>query len=151
MDKTTILAAIDQAFGHLPRPQIMLRDPTHCEECVDHESVMQTVTPQTISLNEIGNPGWDPVCYIADDAYGYFMPGFVRLALDGDADYAYPYLDQLFFHLGHTDRIAAFNAEQRRAVAQLIDYIGENLLDVIIANCLEIDFDHVTANLAAAS
>ena len=149
MDKDTILAAIDRAFGHIPRPEIMLRDPTHCDECIEHETVMQTVTPQTVSLKEIGNPGWDPVCYIADDTYGYFMPAFVRLALDADQQYAY--LDQLFFHLGHTDRIAAFNAEQRQAVAQLMDYLSENLLEVMIQYHLEIDFDHVTANLAAAS
>ncbi|MEO8609218.1 MAG: hypothetical protein ABI690_15110 [Chloroflexota bacterium] len=149
MDKNTILAAIDQAFGHIPRPEIMLREPTHCEECVDHETVMQAVTPQTVSLHEIGNPGWDPVCYVADETFGYFMPAFARLALDADNHYAY--LHQLFFHLGHTDRIAAFNTNQRQAVAQLMDYLSENLLDVMIANCLETDFDLVNANLAAAN
>jgi hypothetical protein len=148
MDKEAILAAIDQAFGQIPRPEIMLNNPTHCDECMDHESVMQRVTPETISLNEIGNPGWDPICYVADDTFCHFMPGFVRLALDADTHY--DYLVQLFFHLGHTDRISAMNADQRRAVRQLMDYIYENLLDVIVDNCLEIDFDHVNTNLAAA-
>ncbi len=152
MDKDSILAAIDQAFGHLPRPDIMLNNPTHCDECMDHESVMQAVTPQTVSLKEIGNLGWDPICYVSDETFCYFMPGFVRLALEANPDDGhYYYLSQFFFHLGHTDRIPAMNADQRRAVAQLMDYLSENLLDVIIQAHLEIDFDHVTANLAAAS
>ncbi|MBZ0288460.1 MAG: hypothetical protein K8I30_12660 [Anaerolineae bacterium] len=147
MDQATVLAAIDTAFGGLSRPAVMLRNPTHCDECIEHEATMQAVTPGTVSLQEIGNPGWDPVCYIADETFMYFMPGFARLALEADDHYAY--LDQLFFHLGHTDRVAAMNPDQRRAIAQLMDFLEDNLLDVIVNNGLDIDFDHVKASLAA--
>ena len=81
MEKEPILAAIDHAFGHLPRPEIMLREPTHCDECIEHEATMQAVTPGTISLTKSVSR-WDRVCFIADDTYAYFMPAFRAPGLD---------------------------------------------------------------------
>ncbi|MBZ0291330.1 MAG: hypothetical protein K8L99_02075 [Anaerolineae bacterium] len=131
MDKDTVLAAIDKAFGHLSRPQAMVRNPNHCDECADHEAVMQAVTPQTVSLQEVGSPAWDPVCFLSDEAFCYFMPGLARLSLNSGQDY---YLSQFLFHLEQGFRIDPMNAEQRRALAQLIDYIGETMLDEVINN-----------------
>jgi hypothetical protein len=125
MDKQTVLDAIDKAFGHLPRPAVMGRNPDHCDECADHEAVMQAHTPETISLEEVGNPGWDPVCFITDEAFAYFMPGFARLTVDDD------YIYSLLFHLGKTNRIQAFNSEQRGAVAQLMKYVAETMPETL--------------------
>src|SRR5690242_17899206 len=141
MDKDTILAAIDQAFGDLPRPKTMVRNPNHCDECSDHEAVMQAVTPQTITLKEIGNIGWDPVCYLTDEAFCYFMLGFARIALAKPGSYLF----QFFLHLNYepSSRIDAFNREQRRAVKQLVDYIGETMPDKVTANMIDDEWKQV--------
>ena len=92
MDRDTILANINAAFGSLPRPETMVRNPNHCEECVEHEATMQAVTPDSVTLNEIGNPGWDPVCFLNDEAFCYFMPAFARMILsDDENDYIYQF------------------------------------------------------------
>ena len=143
MEKDTVLKAINAAFGAIPRPEMMGRNPNHCDECADHEAVMQGVTPQTITLNEIGSPAWDPVCFISDEAYCYFMPGFARLALDDSGEY----LSQFFFHLDQGFRADAFNREQRHAVAQLVDYIGDNMVEAIINSMAEAEFDRVQKSL----
>lgn len=121
MGKYTVLAAIDQAFGSIPRPEIMTRNPHHCDECEEHERVMKGVTPLNITLKEIGNPGWDPVCYVTDEAYRYFMPGFVRLIFSDD------YLDQFIFHIESRLAPELFTHEQRHAVIQLIDFLKGNI------------------------
>jgi hypothetical protein len=144
MDKDTVIRDVNQIFGHIPRPKIMLRDPNHCEECMEHEAVMQAVTRESISLTEIGNPGWDPICYISDETFVYFMPAFVRLVLEDD------YLFQFFFHLGHTRRLDAFTLDQRRVAAQVISYIGENMTDALTENFLTDDFNRLVDKLADA-
>jgi hypothetical protein len=135
---------IDQAFGSLPRPKTMLCNPNHCDECVEHEATMQAHTPQTISLEEIGNLGWDPVCYISDEAYCYFMPGFARLVLDDDALYT----DQFLFHLDSGFRTDTFNPEQRRAVAQIIEYLGTTILDERTSDILKAEWNRVRDRLS---
>lgn len=140
MNKASVLAAIDRAFGALPRPGTMVRSPNHCDECADHEAVMQAVTPQTVSLEQVGHPAWDPVCFLTDAAFCYFMPGFARLALVGGPQ---TYLDQFLFHLEQGFRTDAFNAEQRRAVLHLLDHIGETLYAEIIDYNLENEFYRV--------
>jgi len=149
MDKDAVLAVVDQAFGHLHRPETMVRDPNHCEECAEHEAVMQAATPQTITLNEIGNPGWDPVCYLSDEAFCYFMPGFSRLALDTSGFY----LSQFFFHLDYDQsfRIKAFDSEQCRATLQLIHYIGETMPDKVTDHMVKDELDRVKERLTDAS
>jgi hypothetical protein len=147
MDKDTILVNINRVFGAILRPETMVRNPGHCDECADHEAVMQGVTPQTVTLNEVGSPGWDPVCFLSDEAFCYFMLGFARLALDDDGEYLW----QFFFHLDQGFRVDAFNTEQRRAVAMLVDYIGDNRIEALIDSMAEAEFDRVQASLVGDS
>jgi hypothetical protein len=120
MEAGRISAAVDKAFGG-DRPGQMGRNPQHCDECAEHEEVMQAVTPETVSLAQVGSPAWDPVCFLSDEAYRYFMPGFVRLALGRGDDY---YLDQFLFHL-ESGRVECLNEEQCRAIAALLDHLYE--------------------------
>jgi hypothetical protein len=145
MDRAAALAAIDRAFGTLARPAVMGRSPQHCDECADHEATMQAVTPETVTLEQVGNPAWDPICYVTDEAFCYFMPGLARLALGTGEDY---YLDQFLFHLEQGFRIDAFTAEQRRAVALLLDHIAAIMLNNPQAD-LDLDrLGHVMDTLA---
>lgn len=126
MEIDTILEVIGRAFSGA-RPAQMVRNPKHCDECAEHEEVMQAVTPQTVSLEQAGSPAWDPVCYLTDEAYCYFMPGFARLTLGRGDDY---YLDQFLFHL-ESGRVACLDEEQCRAAADLLDYLYETKSDEI--------------------
>ena len=76
----SVTATIDREFAG-DRPVVFTRDPVQCPECSEHEATRSRITPLTISLTEVGNPGWDPLCFAANDAFRYFMPGLARLAL----------------------------------------------------------------------
>lgn len=117
-----IQTAIEQAFRS-ERPAPMVRNPDHCDECAEHEETMQAVTPATVSLDRVGNSAWDPVSYLTDEAYRYFMPGFARLALGRGDDY---YLDQFLFHL-ESGRIACLDTQQCRTIADLLDHLYETM------------------------
>ena len=139
MGTDSLLSAIDKAF-ECARPEQMVRNPAHCDECAEHEDTMQSVTPESVSLTQVGSPSWDPVCFITDEAYSHFMPGFARLATGRGDDY---YLDQLLFHL-ESGRIEALDALQCEAVSALLDHLYESMADEIEENMDEKTLGHVT-------
>ena len=82
----------------------------------------------SIGLDELGNPGWDPICFCTSEGFLYYMPALIRLTLDTiDGN---QYLDQFLFHLigdGRDNRrVVACNNEQRAFVARFIEYLIEN-------------------------
>jgi len=123
MDRQRVLAGIDAAFGHVPRPEPMLTNPNHCCECAEHEETLKSVTPDTISMKEVGSPAWDPLCHVSAEAFQYFMPGLARLALRSGEDY---YLDQFLFHL-ETRQTDAFTLAQCRVTLDLLWFAFETL------------------------
>jgi hypothetical protein len=126
MDLQHILQGVDKVFGEVSRPKPLLRNPKHCEECEEHELTLQAVTPDTISLKEAGSPAWDPMCYVTDESFQYFMPGLARLALGKGDEY---YLDQLLFHLDN--RLASLNTQQKNAVWNLLAHLYETMPEEI--------------------
>jgi hypothetical protein len=102
---------VRDAFANVPRPAELGRGTCRCEECAEHEQTLASHTPETITLAELGNPGWDPMCFANDAAFAWYMPAMVRFALTTDL-----YIDQLCFHLALPSRADALTAEQTGAV-----------------------------------
>ena len=115
----------------VPRPE-HFTDYNHCEECAEHDETLCNEDYGTISLEELGNPGWDPLCFCHAEGLKYYMPGLIRLCIESLDDRFY--FSQLLFHLeykGENNRL--FNScsdEQKRFVADFIhhminDYAGK--------------------------
>lgn len=129
MDIGEATAEVATAF-HCSRPARMVRNPGHCDECTEHEEVMQSLTPESVSLNQVGSAAWDPVCFLSDEAYQYFMPGLARLAAGRGKEY---YLDQFLFHL-ESGRIDDLDMRQCRALEDLLDSLYETMVGEIENN-----------------
>jgi hypothetical protein len=115
-----LLARVQQAFGRVPRPE-HFTNYTHCCECFEHDETLRAATPDTIGLAELGNAGWDPICFISVEGFHYYMPALARLALGRGQAY---YLDQLLVHLRWPpERIERMTADQRAALRRLLEYI----------------------------
>ncbi len=97
----------------------------HCDECAEHDQTLLTAEIDTIGLEELGNPGWDPICFSSPEGRSYYMPAFVRLSLD-TVDDAF-YFEQFLFHLEGdgpgNDWLLSCNQEQRRFVADFIRHM----------------------------
>ena len=121
-----ILAAIESAFGKVPRPE-HFTNYSHCEECAEHDAVSRSRDNQSLRIEDIGNAGWDPLCFTAAQGLLYLMPGLARIALSPLASGTDWYSPQLYFHLtcnGAQNRIlGAATARQRQSVAQLLRHI----------------------------
>jgi hypothetical protein len=126
MTDSEMLAQIRGAFGSVARPaQFTNRD--HCCECAEHDAVLQSRDHDSLRIEDVGKPGWDPICFVTDEGFGYWFPALARLALaEVTADHGW-YFEQLLFHLTYEGaanrRCLAATPEQREAVAQFIRHV----------------------------
>ncbi len=110
----------------VPRPE-HFTDYTHCCECQEHDETLQGADIDTIGMQELGNPGWDPICFATPEARLYYLPALIRLSLEtmrGDC-----YLAQLLFHLQwdgpDNDFFRRCNTAQRRYIARFLEHVIE--------------------------
>jgi hypothetical protein len=118
------LDRLTQAFKACPRPEHFTNF-NHCEECAEHDETLRSRTPETLTVDDVGNPGWDPICFISPDGFAYFLPGLARLSFEDSAIGWYG--TQLFWHLisngPNNERFVHCSQQQRRAVADFIAYL----------------------------
>lgn len=114
-------------------------DYKHCEECLEHDETLLGRTIDTIGLEELGSPGWDPLCFCTAEGIKYYMPALIRLSLTTIKDEFY--LEQLLFHLErdgrNNDLVVACSKEQREFIVKFIEYILLNYTNELECNCCE--------------
>lgn len=130
------IAAVQRVFARVPRPEEFIRGTCHCDECLEHDLTLAAHTPASITLEELGNPGWDPMCFASDHAFRYYMPALIRLAFADEY-----YVDQLLFHLNSPGRVEAMTAPEAQAVQAalwaLVENKGQTVLDNLNAQFIE--------------
>jgi len=119
MTRDQIMTHIQKAFGHLRRPKQFIRGTCSCDECREHEAVMQTFNRDSLPLHELDKPSWDPICFASNKAFAYLMPGLAGLVLD----HADAYVSQFIFHTGQPERMAAYTPAQARALIHLLEFL----------------------------
>jgi hypothetical protein len=143
---TELLRAVERAFADVERPEHFTRY-MHCCECAEHDETLRAATPATIGLPELGNPGWDPMCFVSVEGFHYYLPALARLALGRGKDY---YLDQLLCHLRYPpERIARMSADQRLALRRLLEHLFDGRFDEIASETDREWLMNVIAMLAA--
>ena len=100
----------------------------HCSECAEHDETLLRSSIDRISLVELGNPGWDPMCFCSPEGIEYYFPALVRLSLETAENDEF-YFDQLLFHLecgGKENRLFLHcTGPQKEFVASFIEYMIE--------------------------
>ena len=90
----------------------------------------------TIGLDELGNPGWVPICFCSEEGIKYYMPAFIRLSFETIANDFY--FGQFLFHLEYDGKnnklLQSCNIEQRKFIADFIDHMIENHAEEIDEN-----------------
>ena len=109
-----------------PKPE-HFTDYGHCCECAEHDQTLLAFDVDSIGLEQLGNPGWDPLCFSSTEGLIYYMPALIRLIVDTIENPQESYLDQMLFHLikdgPRNSLVIACSAEQRRFVAQFLEYL----------------------------
>ena len=128
MNQEEIKLYVEKVFCGNPVPENYTnRD--HCDECAEHDDTLRSYTPKSIGLEQLGNPGWDPICFVLPKAFKYYFPALVRLALDSEG--LEGYLDQFLFHVtyqGEDSRFFThFSKPEREATLEVLRYIESNM------------------------
>jgi len=122
VDSDKLIAEAKKLFPAEARPGVFIRDPDHCRECAEHEETLQSLDQDSIGMAQLGNAGWDPICFISPGGYKYYFPALVRLAIN-DNDKT-EYIDQFLFNLSfdglENERFKSFSEEQRQFVRKLL-------------------------------
>jgi len=99
----------------------------HCCECAEHDQTLLASDIDSIGLEQLGNPGWDPLCFCSPEGLIYYMPALIRLTVDTIDNPRESYLDQFLFHLikdgPENSLVVACNKEQRRFIAEFLEYL----------------------------
>ena len=113
----------------VPRPE-HFTDRGHCCECADHDDMLRSRDLDSLTISDVGNPGWDPVCFVTDQAFFYYFPALARLALDQPQQGQGWYFEQLLFHLTYEDgtnrRMLAAAARYKEAVLLLLRHVRDS-------------------------
>ena len=124
------LSSIQTFYREFPKPE-KFGNPEHCAECAEHNETLKAHTPESISLAELGNPGWDPICYVdTADQFRYYLPALARLACGQGDDY---YLGQFLFHLNEA-RIQNLDEVERELVADFLEELTSAIPEEIEGN-----------------
>lgn len=138
-----IIRQVQRVFADNPVPE-NYTDREHCEECAEHDDTLRAYTPETIGPDQLGNPGWDPICFVVPEAFKYYFPALVRLALDSESGNSY--LDQFLFHVtyqGEESRFFShFSKAEREITLAVLEHIKFYLSERIKDWNLEQDLDN---------
>lgn len=128
MSDAEVLEAVRRAFSGCPRPE-HFTNYTHCEECGEHDDLLLSRDVDSLQIEDVGNPGWDPICFVSPEGFAYLFPGLARLALNEPSPTHGWYGDQLLFHLtykGQENRhLAHFTPQQRGAVVSFLRHLAD--------------------------
>jgi hypothetical protein len=126
MSDAEVLRRVRAACAPVARPE-RFTDRDHCCECAEHDDLLRARQLDALTIDDVGNPGWDPICFARDEAFFYLLPALARLALDTPAPSRGWYFEQLLFHLTHEGasnrRRRAATPEQRHAVLVLLRHV----------------------------
>ena len=101
----------------------------HCGECGEHDETLLAYDVNAIGVAQLGNPGWDPLCFASVQGLLYSMPALIRLTLETMDKPQERYFGQLLFHLMRDgkdhDLVRACSPEQCACIAGFL----ESLID----------------------
>ena len=149
MTDAETLTHVRKAFGLAARPE-RFTDRDHCCECAEHDDLLRSRDLDSLTVEDVGNQGWDPICFATDEAFLYFFPALARLALDdGTCDRSW-HFEQLLFHLTYeaasNRRLLAATRQQKDAVVLLLRHAQATRRTLVI----EYRLDNVLCQAIAA-
>lgn len=97
----------------------------HCAECYEHDQILREFDRDSIGVEQLGRPAWDPMSFCSASGMKYYMPAMIRLCIDTIDDEFY--LEQFLFHLdvyGEENRLyRQCSMAQRRFIASFLEYL----------------------------
>jgi hypothetical protein len=123
-----VLADLTAVFANAQKPA-QFWDPQHCDECAEHEALLQSRDRDTLGLEDVANPAWDPFAGVTPEGLAYYLPTLARFTFETADSAGDWYGEQLLFHLTsggpYNAFIGACSHTQAAALACFLEYLLE--------------------------
>lgn len=105
-------------YGVPSRP-VQFTNPHHCEECAEANDLLMAQDPKLLDAKDFehSSSSWF-FDMMGDEGLRYFLPGFIRLALDDPEEN----LNLLLFYLG-PKFISTLTDAEREAIFRVLDFL----------------------------
>ena len=121
-----LISAVRQAFSMVSRPErFAIRSPGSDDEVERANSVFASRSPESLQATDVGISACWPENFLTTEACHYYMPGFVRLILEGDAESGFSLDD--FLSILSPGLILTFSHSQRAAIASALEVIRKRV------------------------
>ena len=128
------LADLTSAFASASRPA-QFCNPQHCDECAEHEALLQSHDRETLRLADVATPAWDPFAVSCPEGLAYYLPTLARFTLETSRQGVAWYGEQLLFHLTSGGDYNAFvsvcSHSQAAALAHFLEHLLETRPDLL--------------------
>jgi hypothetical protein len=129
-----ILKAVEAAFSEVERPEHFTNH-LHCEECAEHDQTLLQADRNSLQVDAVTNPGWDPISFCSPQGKAYYLPSLIRFALADAEGSGMPYWQQLLVHLegdGPKNALIEYCSQsQRNAIANFLQHLVESRTSAI--------------------
>jgi hypothetical protein len=127
-----LISDATEVFGKVTRPE-HFTDYTHCCECAEHDETLRAHSPDTITREALGHAGWDPMTFVTNTGFRYFLPALIRMALTGTGDdyYIDQFLSQVIRDGPRNNRWCACTVVERALVLKALHALLETRAEEI--------------------
>jgi hypothetical protein len=134
-----VIARVRDAFSAVQRPEHFTNH-THCDECREHDELLQQRTHETLAIEDVGSQAWNPITMCTPEAFAYWLPALARLALEpmpsGWDWYGYIMLFELRWDGPRNARWQFCSSEQRAAIVSLLEHLeSSRASDIQLYDC----------------
>jgi hypothetical protein len=141
MTDDEIIAQVSAVFGAVPRPEHFTQHPG-CDECAEHDGVLQSHSRQTLSMAEVGSAAWNPITMCTPEAFRYWAPALIRICLEPEDPIYGWYGEQLIGSDLRRDgprneRWLACTDEERQCLSRFLEHVIDTRAPLVDAYDLE--------------
>src|SRR5690349_21427833 len=126
LSDASVLALVHRAFQNLRRPE-HFTNYTHCDECLEHDELLQSRDLSTLAISDVGSQAWNPITMATPEAVAYYLPALARLALEPVPEkfdwYGYIILFELRWNGPRNERWQQCSVNQCAAVSLLLEHM----------------------------
>ena len=124
--KRSVLEGIEAAFMSVSRPA-HFTDYRHCDECCEHDETMRSRDLRTLQLDDVGQLGWSPICFLTPEGFRYYLPAFVRLGLSPGGEAFLADLVEVYLEESYSWHFELFDEQQAIATLRLVQAVREHM------------------------
>lgn len=132
MTDDALLGQVEAAFGAVARPR-HFHDDLDDPEAADHDTLLRSRNRGSLTIEDVGNMGWDPFVDCLPQGLAFYFPTLIRFALRPAVPTSWDsYAIQLVFHLSNNNRFLDYcDPAQRAAVAAFLAHMVETRADML--------------------